>query len=51
MREFAKVFLMDLLGMTQDRDIDFYIDLVPRTQPIFITPDPMALAELKELKE
>ena len=49
--EFPEVFPADLLGMPPDRDIDFCIDLVPGTQPIFIPPYRMAPPELKELKE
>ncbi|XP_070010970.1 uncharacterized protein [Nicotiana sylvestris] len=49
--EHLEVFLVDLLGMPPDRDIDFYIDLAPGTQPISIPPYRMAPAELKELKE
>ncbi|XP_070020566.1 uncharacterized protein [Nicotiana sylvestris] len=37
-REFADMFLSDLPGMPPDRDIDFFIDLAPRTQPISIPP-------------
>lgn len=37
--------------MPPDRDSDFYIDLAPGTQPIFIPPYRMAPPELKELKE
>ncbi|XP_070049395.1 uncharacterized protein [Nicotiana tomentosiformis] len=49
--EFIDVFPSDLPGMPPDRDIDFCIDLAPRTQPISIPPYRMALKELKELKE
>ncbi|XP_070012087.1 uncharacterized protein [Nicotiana sylvestris] len=50
-REFVDVFPSDLSGMPPDRDIDFYIDLAPGTQPISIPPYCMAPKELKELKE
>ncbi|XP_070025911.1 uncharacterized protein [Nicotiana sylvestris] len=50
-REFLEVFPADLPGMPPDRDIDFCIDLVPGTRPIFIPTYRMALPELKELKE
>ncbi|XP_070046503.1 uncharacterized protein [Nicotiana tomentosiformis] len=50
-RDFPDVFLADLPGMLPDRHIDYGIDLVSGTQPIFIPPYSMALAELKELKE
>ncbi|XP_070026025.1 uncharacterized protein [Nicotiana sylvestris] len=41
----------DLPGMPPDRDIDFYIDFAPGTQPIPIPPYRMAPKDLKELKE
>ncbi|XP_070025556.1 uncharacterized protein [Nicotiana sylvestris] len=50
-REFTDVFPSDLSGMPLDCDIDFYIDLAPGTQPIYIPPYRMAPKELKELKE
>ncbi|XP_070046617.1 uncharacterized protein [Nicotiana tomentosiformis] len=50
-RDFPDVFLADHQGMLPDRDIDFGIDLVLGTQPIFILPYCMAPLELKELKE
>jgi hypothetical protein len=42
--EYLDVFLDELPGMPPDRDIEFIIDLIPRTAPI-------APAELAELKE
>ncbi|XP_070014388.1 uncharacterized protein [Nicotiana sylvestris] len=50
-REFLEVFLVDLLGIPLDSDIDFYIDLAPGNQPISIPPYHMAPPELKEWKE
>ncbi|XP_070014188.1 uncharacterized protein [Nicotiana sylvestris] len=50
-REFPKVFSADLLEMPPFRNIDFYIDLAPGTQPIFISLYRMAPLELKQLKE
>ncbi|XP_070035261.1 uncharacterized protein [Nicotiana tomentosiformis] len=50
-REFSDVFPSDIPSMPPDRDIDFYIDLAPGTQPISIPPYLMASKELKELKE
>ncbi|XP_070041289.1 uncharacterized protein [Nicotiana tomentosiformis] len=50
-REFFDVFPADLPGMPPDRDIDFGIDLVPGTQPIYTLPYRMAPNELRELKE
>ncbi|WMV49849.1 hypothetical protein MTR67_043234, partial [Solanum verrucosum] len=48
--EILDVFLIDLLGVLPDRDIDIVIDLEPSTKPISISPYCMALEELKELK-
>ncbi|XP_070042818.1 uncharacterized protein [Nicotiana tomentosiformis] len=50
-REFSDVFHADQSGMPPNRDVDFYIDLVPDTPPISILPYLMEPAELKELKE
>ncbi|XP_070040058.1 uncharacterized protein [Nicotiana tomentosiformis] len=50
-REFLEVFLVDLLGMPPDRDINFCIDLAPGTQSISISPYHMTQPELKELNE
>ncbi|XP_070046930.1 uncharacterized protein [Nicotiana tomentosiformis] len=50
-REFPEVFPDDLPGLPPKRIIDFGIDLMPVTQPIFIPPYRMAPAELNELKE
>ena len=47
--DFLEVFLEDLLGLPPDREIEFEIDLVPRTEPILKAPYRMAPAELKEL--
>ena len=48
--EFLEVFLNDILGSPFEREIDFGINLLPKTNPISIPPYRMALAELKELK-
>ncbi|XP_070013670.1 uncharacterized protein [Nicotiana sylvestris] len=50
-RYFPDVFPADLLGMPLDRNIDFGINLVLRTQPNSVPPYRMAPAKLKELKE
>ncbi|XP_070018085.1 uncharacterized protein [Nicotiana sylvestris] len=50
-RDYPDVFLADLPGMPPDRDINFGIDLLTGTQPIFIPPNRMTATELKELKE
>ena len=49
--EFPDVFPDDLPGIPPEREIDFGIDLLPDTRPIYIPPYRMAPAELKELKE
>ncbi|XP_070022084.1 classical arabinogalactan protein 9-like [Nicotiana sylvestris] len=47
-RDFPDVFPADLPDMPPNRDIDFGIDLLLGTQPIFIPPYPMAPSELKD---
>ncbi|XP_022843391.1 uncharacterized protein LOC111366944 [Olea europaea var. sylvestris] len=49
-KDFPDVFPEELPGLLSDRDIEFTIDLIPRTAPISRTPYRMAPAELKELK-
>ena len=49
-KEFPDVFPDDILGLPLDREIEFVIELVPRTEPISIPPYRMAPTELKELK-
>nr|CAD1824746.1 unnamed protein product [Ananas comosus var. bracteatus] len=49
-REFPDVFPAELLGMPQDREIEFFIELVPGTVLISKAPYHMTFAELKELK-
>ncbi len=50
-REFMDVFLEKLSGLLVDRNIEFYIDIVPGTNLISMPPYRIAPAELKELKE
>ena len=50
-KEFPDVFPKDLPGIPIDREIEFSIDLLPRTSSISKTPYWMAPNELKELKE
>nr|XP_016476577.1 PREDICTED: uncharacterized protein LOC107798101 [Nicotiana tabacum] len=50
MCDFPDVFPDGLPGLPPEREIEFPIELVPRTTPISITPCRMAPAELKELK-
>ncbi|KAH0645082.1 hypothetical protein KY284_032966 [Solanum tuberosum] len=49
--EFLDVFPDELPGIPSEREIDFAIDMLLSTQPIFIPPYRMALIELKELKD
>jgi hypothetical protein len=49
--EFPDVFHEELLGMPPDRDIEFVIELMPSTAPIYKSPYRMATPELAELKE
>jgi hypothetical protein len=49
--EFPDVFPEELPGMPPDREIEFVIELVPGTAPIFKGPYRMATNQLAELKE
>ena len=49
--EFPDVFSDDLPGMPPDRDIEFIIELFPRTAPIAQRPYRMGVNELEELKK
>ena len=49
-KEFPEVCLDDLPGLPPTREIDFTIELVPGTEPIYKVPYQMAPTELKELK-
>jgi hypothetical protein len=49
--EFLNVFPNELTGMPPHRDIEFVIELMPSTAPIYKTPHRMATLELAELKE
>ena len=40
----------DIAGFPLEREVEFTIDLIPRTKPISIPPYRMAPAELRELK-
>jgi hypothetical protein len=50
-RDFPDVFLEELLGMPPDREVEFVIDLLPRTAPISKRPYRMSIEELKEPKK
>ncbi|XP_057247512.1 uncharacterized protein LOC130589898 [Beta vulgaris subsp. vulgaris] len=49
--EFPDVFLEDIPGMPPQRELEFTIDLVPRTATISKAPYRMAPAEMKELNK
>ena len=49
-REFPYVFPNDIVGLPIEKEVEFTIDLIPRTEPISIPPFRMAPAELRELK-
>jgi hypothetical protein len=48
--EFMDVFPEELPGMPLEREVEFYIDLIPSTAPIAKRPYRMAPTELAELK-
>ena len=49
-REFPDVFPDDIASLPPDREVEFTIDLIPGTEPIYIPPYRMAPTELRELK-
>jgi hypothetical protein len=49
-KEYPDIFPEELPGLPPNRDIEFSIDLAPRTAPIAKRPYRMATPELKELK-
>ncbi|PON48369.1 hypothetical protein PanWU01x14_237640, partial [Parasponia andersonii] len=49
--EYSEVFLEDLPGLPPNREIKFYIELVPRAQPVSIPANRMAPTEMEELRE
>jgi predicted aspartyl protease len=50
-RDFPDVFPEELPGMPPDREVEFVIDLLPRTAPISKRSYKMSVEELKELKK
>lgn len=48
---FLKFFLEYLPSVPPDREIEFGIDLVPDTHPIYIPPNTLSLIELEEFKQ
>ena len=49
--EFPDMFPDNLLGIPPDRDIEFIIELLPRTTPIAKRPYRMGVNKLEELKK
>jgi hypothetical protein len=49
--EFPNVFPDELLGMPPNHDIEFIIELLPKTTPIAKRPYRMGVDELEELKK
>jgi len=49
-KEFLRIF-QKVLGLLPNQEIEFMIELVPSTTPIFKVPYEMAPAELVELKD
>jgi hypothetical protein len=50
-RDFPDVFPEELPGMPPDWEVEFVIDLLPGTAPIWKRPYRMSVEELKELKK
>jgi hypothetical protein len=50
-KDFPDVFLEELPGMPPDREVEFVINLLPRTAPIYKRPYMMYVEELKKLKK
>jgi len=50
-QEFPEVFPYDITNLSSEREVEFAIDLVPRTSPISIAPYRMSTSELGELKK
>ena len=49
-RDFLDIFPDELLGVIPNREMEFSIELLPKTTPISIAPYRMASSELRELK-
>ncbi|XP_050875243.1 uncharacterized protein LOC127078866 [Lathyrus oleraceus] len=48
--EFPEVFPEDVTSLPPEREVEFSIDLIPRTTPISVSPYRMVPIELRELK-
>nr|GEU32841.1 reverse transcriptase domain-containing protein [Tanacetum cinerariifolium] len=49
-REFPGVFLKDLSGLPPSREVEFYIDLIPRAMPVAKSPYRLAPTKMQELR-
>jgi hypothetical protein len=49
--QYPDMFSEELLGMSPDHDIEFVIELIPETAPIYKMPYRMSVKQLAELKE
>ena len=49
--EYPNVFPEEFSGLPPDREIEFCIDLIPRAQPIFVSPYRMAPTKLTKLRK
>nr|KYP38557.1 hypothetical protein KK1_040183 [Cajanus cajan] len=50
-QNFPEVFPIDIPGLPSDKEIEFSIELMPRTRPISMAPYRMSPSELAELKK
>jgi hypothetical protein len=50
-RDFPDVFPEEIPGMLPNREVEFVIDLLPRTTPISKRPYRLSVEEIKELKK
>nr|GFD16507.1 putative reverse transcriptase domain-containing protein [Tanacetum cinerariifolium] len=48
-RDFSKVFLEDLPGLSPSRQVEFQIDLIPGAAPVARAPYRLAPSKMKEL--
>jgi len=49
--DFQEVFPNEIPDVPPEREVEFSIDLVPRTKPVSMTPYRMSASELAELKK
>ncbi|XP_050918947.1 uncharacterized protein LOC127136435 [Lathyrus oleraceus] len=49
--EFPEIFLEDVTSLPPEREVEFSIDLIPGTSPIYVSPYRMSPLELRELKD